>query len=370
MKSVPRVNPHPAQFCGSLASKARILILSRPMRRQDFHFDLPEELIAQYPAAERTGSRLLYVNAREDSLEDMQFTGLPGLLKPGDLLVFNNTRVIPARLFGHKESGGRVEILVERILDQHQVLAHVRASKSPKPGSRILLGSGTVLRMLERQGDLFVLQLEAGESVLDLLEREGHMPLPPYIQREDAEKDRERYQTVYSSVPGAVAAPTAGLHFDEDMLDSLRKQGVDMAFVTLHVGAGTFQPVRVDDIREHPMHAEYLELDEAVCEQVRATRKRGGRIIAVGTTSVRCLETAAARGELQAYQGDTDIFIYPGYEFRVVDALLTNFHLPESTLLMLVCAFAGYDRVMQAYRHAVDQRYRFFSYGDAMFLVR
>lgn len=340
------------------------------MKREDFHFDLPERLIAQHPASERTGSRLLYVDVPGDQLQDLQFRDLPSLLRKGDLLVFNNTRVIPARLFGQKETGGKVEILIERLLGGQEVLAHVRASKSPKPGTYLLLEDNTRVLMKAREGELFHLQIDGVESALQVLERVGHMPLPPYIQREDAEDDRERYQTVYSAVPGAVAAPTAGLHFDKAMLEQLEQQGINTAFVTLHVGAGTFQPVRAENIEDHHMHAEYIEVDEKVCEQVRETKEKGGRVVAIGTTSVRCLETASGSGELEPYTGDTDIFIYPGYEFKTVDALLTNFHLPESTLLMLVSAFAGYDRVMNAYRHAVEEEYRFFSYGDAMFLVR
>ncbi|MCF6361833.1 MAG: tRNA preQ1(34) S-adenosylmethionine ribosyltransferase-isomerase QueA [Gammaproteobacteria bacterium] len=344
------------------------------MRRTDFHFDLPDELIAQHPAAERTASRLLCLDGSSGELTDHGFRDLPGLLRAGDLLVFNDTRVIPARLFGQKETGGRVEVLVERVLDARRVLAHVRASKSPKTGSHLSLEGDIVAEMLGRQGELFELALSGGrsESALDLLEAHGHMPLPPYIERADANDDRERYQTVYADKRGAVAAPTAGLHFDQAMLDTLAVQGVDSVFITLHVGAGTFQPVRVDNIHDHHMHAETIEVSEAVVEAVARTRVRGGRVVAVGTTSVRSLESAArvGGGELRPFAGDTDIFITPGYEFRVVDALLTNFHLPESTLLMLVSAFAGYENVMAAYRHAVAQRYRFFSYGDAMLLSR
>jgi len=344
------------------------------MRRQDFHFDLPEELIAQFPTAERRDSRLLCLNGNSGQIRDMWFRDFPTQLQPGDLLVLNNTRVIPARLFGHKETGGQIEILVERLLDERHLLAHVRASKSPKPGSKLLLSDTVQASVLGREADLFRLRFDdsaqPGRSLLAILDELGHMPLPPYIQRDDQASDRERYQTVFARQPGAVAAPTAGLHFDTAMLDELTAQGIEQAYVTLHVGAGTFQPVRVDDIRQHHMHAEWIEVDQTVCDKVAATRQRGGRIVAVGTTSVRCLESAAQGGQLQPYTGDTNIFIYPGYQFQVVDALLTNFHLPESTLLMLVCAFAGYDNVLQAYRHAVEQRYRFFSYGDAMFLTR
>ena len=344
------------------------------MRRQDFQFDLPEELIAQFPAEQRRASRLLCLDGASGELADRQFVDLPALLNPGDLLVLNDTRVIPARLSGQKETGGRVEVLVERLLNGHELLAHVRASKSPKPGTVLILSPTVRAIMLGREGELFHLRItddsNPGRPLLAILEELGHMPLPPYIQRADESADRERYQTVFAERPGAVAAPTAGLHFDQAMLDQLVGQGIEIARVTLHVGAGTFQPVRVENIQEHHMHAEWIEVNETVCRLVEATRERGGRIIAVGTTSVRCLESAARNGKLQPFSGDTDIFIYPGYRFRIVDALITNFHLPESTLLMLVCAFAGYDNVMRAYRHAVQQRYRFFSYGDAMFLTR
>ncbi|PKM43490.1 MAG: tRNA preQ1(34) S-adenosylmethionine ribosyltransferase-isomerase QueA [Gammaproteobacteria bacterium HGW-Gammaproteobacteria-1] len=337
------------------------------MRRQDFHFDLPPELIAQHPAAERGGSRLLLLDGADGARRDLAFRELPGLLRRGDLLVFNDTRVIPARLFGRKDSGGQVEVLVERIVGEDRVLAHVRASKAPKPGTWLTLEGALEVEMLARDGDLFELRFPG--PVLPLLKRHGRMPLPPYIERDAAEQDGERYQTVYARREGAVAAPTAGLHFDDAMLAQLAAQGIERAFVTLHVGAGTFQPVRVDDIRDHVMHHEYLEVPPETCAAIAAARARGGRVVAVGTTVVRSLESAARGGALAPFAGETDIFIHPGYEFRVVDALLTNFHLPESTLLMLVCAFAGYDNVMAAYRHAVAQRYRFFSYGDAMFVL-
>jgi len=337
------------------------------MQRTDFHYDLPESLIAQRPAAERRGSRMLFLDGADGALEDLRFTDLPGLLRPGDLLVFNDTRVIPARLFGRKESGGRVEVLVERVTGETTVLAHVRASKSPKAGSWLTLEEAFDVEVTGRDGDLFVLRFPA--PVLELLQKHGRMPLPPYIEREAGENDSERYQTVYGRKEGAVAAPTAGLHFDQAMLDHLQQMGIETAFVTLHVGAGTFQPVRVDDIREHHMHAEFIDVPRETVEAVARTRLRGGRVVAVGTTAVRSLESAARGGELQPFSGETDIFIWPGYQFQVVDALLTNFHLPESTLLMLVCAFAGYDAVMNAYRHAVAEQYRFFSYGDAMFVL-
>ncbi len=340
------------------------------MQRSDFHFTLPEELIAQRPSAERRGSRLLMLDGAKGVLEDRFFTDLPSLLQPGDLLVFNDTRVIPARLYGRKESGGQVEVLVERITSERDVLAHVRASKSPKAGSWLTLEEEVEVQVTGRDGQLFALRFPG--PVLEILKRVGHMPLPPYIDREAAESDAERYQTVYARKEGAVAAPTAGLHFDEAMLAHLKLMGIESAFVTLHVGAGTFQPVRADDIREHVMHSEYIEVSEAVVEAVARTRARGGRVIAVGTTVVRSLESAARanpKGELAPYSGETDIFIYPGYVFRVIDAMITNFHLPESTLLMLVSAFAGYPQVMNAYRHAVAEKYRFFSYGDAMFVL-
>ena len=338
------------------------------MRVSDFHFDLPEALIARHPLAERRDSRLLVLDDPDSDPKHQVFADLLGYLRAGDLMVFNDTRVIPARLFGQKASGGKLEILVERILDSHRVLAHVRSSKSPKPGSLILLDGGAQAQMLARHDALF--ELRFSEEVLLLLERVGHMPLPPYIDRPDDDADRERYQTVYAARAGAVAAPTAGLHFDQAMLDSIRAKGVETAFVTLHVGAGTFQPVRVDRIEDHHMHSEWLDVSQAVVDAVAACKARGGRVIAVGTTSVRSLESAAREGALQAFAGDTDIFIFPGYRFRVVDALVTNFHLPESTLLMLVSAFAGYRQTMAAYAAAVEQRYRFFSYGDAMFITR
>ena len=340
------------------------------MRVADFHFDLPDSLIARHPLAERSSSRLLVLDGESGALAHRQFADLLEYLRPGDLMVFNDTRVIPARLFGHKASGGKLEILVERVLDEYRVLAHVRSSKSPKPGSLIHIEGGGEAEMVARHDALF--ELRFAEPVLPLLERVGHMPLPPYIDRADEADDRERYQTVYSDrdKAGAVAAPTAGLHFDEALLARIRDKGVDTAFVTLHVGAGTFQPVRVERIEDHHMHREWLQVGQDVVDAVAACRARGGRVIAVGTTSVRSLESAARDGELQAFSGDTDIFIYPGKRFHVVDALVTNFHLPESTLLMLVSAFAGYPETMAAYAAAVERQYRFFSYGDAMFITR
>jgi len=338
------------------------------MHVADFHFDLPESLIARHPLAERRGSRLLVLDGPSGELSHCHFADLLGYLRPGDLMVFNDTRVIPARLFGQKASGGKLEILVERVLDEERVLAHVRSSKSPKPGGRILIDGGAEAEMVARHEALF--ELKFAEPVLPLLERVGHMPLPPYIDRPDEAEDRERYQTVYARNAGAVAAPTAGLHFDEPLLEAIRAKGVATAFVTLHVGAGTFQPVRVERIEDHHMHREWLQVDQAVVDAVAACRAQGGRVVAVGTTSVRSLESAARDGELKAFAGETDIFLYPGRPFHVVDALVTNFHLPESTLLMLVSAFAGYRETMAAYATAVAEGYRFFSYGDAMFITR
>lgn len=339
------------------------------MRKSDFFYDLPPELIAQVPVEPRSASRLLCLDGATGSLTDRRFANLPDLLSPGDLLVFNNSRVIPARLFGRKATGGRVELLVERVLGDRQVLAQGRARRPLKPGEALLLEGGVEARVLERRGVFLLLDLETESPVFELLERVGHVPLPPYIERPDGEEDRQRYQTVYAERPGAVAAPTAGLHFDEKMFERLRGREVETAFLTLHVGAGTFQPIRVEEIREHRMHAESLEVNEEVCRQVRAARREGRRVIAVGTTVVRALEAAAQAGTLAPYKGETDLFIYPGYRFRTVDALLTNFHLPGSTLLMLVCAFAGTERVLQAYRHAARERYRFYSFGDAMFVT-
>lgn len=339
------------------------------MLSSEFHFELPDDLIARYPADLRSASRLLCLEGETGQLRDRMFTDLVELLHPGDLLVFNDTRVIPARLLGEKSSGGRVEVLVERIIDARHALAHVRASKAPRPGTLLRLEGEVEVEVLGRDGALFLLYFDADRPLLELLEAVGRIPLPPYIDREVETLDRERYQTVFARRHGAVAAPTAGLHFDAALLERLAARGVESTFVTLHVGAGTFQPVRVDRIEEHVMHAEYVEVGEETCERVRAVRAHGGRVVAVGTTSVRSLETAARNDELEPFQGDTDIFIHPGYRFRAVDTLITNFHLSGSTLLMLVAAFAGHDNVMTAYRHAVEQRYRFFSYGDAMFLT-
>ncbi|HCL15269.1 MAG TPA: tRNA preQ1(34) S-adenosylmethionine ribosyltransferase-isomerase QueA [Pseudomonas sp.] len=338
------------------------------MQVADFYFELPDALIARHPLAERRASRLLVLDGQSGQMSHRNFADLLDYVRPGDLMVFNNTRVIPARLFGQKATGGKLEILVERVTGNRSVLAHVRSSKSPKPGSQILLDGGGAAEMVARHDALFELVFD--EDVLPLLERIGHMPLPPYIDRPDDAADRERYQTVYAQRAGAVAAPTAGLHFDEALLDALRDAGVQTAYVTLHVGAGTFQPVRVERIEDHHMHREWLQVDQAVVDAVAACRARGGRVIAVGTTRVRSLESAARDGQLKAFSGETDIFLYPGRPFHVVDALVTNFHLPESTLLMLVSAFAGYRETMAAYATAVAEGYRFFSYGDAMFITR
>ncbi|ASP39422.1 tRNA preQ1(34) S-adenosylmethionine ribosyltransferase-isomerase QueA [Bacterioplanes sanyensis] len=337
------------------------------MKTSDFSFELPNELIASEPMSERSASRLLCLDGRDGQLQHRQFTDIEQLLEPGDLLVFNNTRVIPARLFGEKDSGGKLEALIERILPEQEVLAHVRSSRSPKAGQIITLG-GERAEVLGREGSLFRLRFMMQRPVLELLDEVGHIPLPHYMEREDNQLDRERYQTVYAEKPGAVAAPTAGLHFDEPLLARLRERGVRFAYVTLHVGAGTFQPVKVENIADHQMHAEYIEVSDEVVAAVQATRAAGHRVVAVGTTSIRSLESASQSGDIAPFYGDSDIFIYPGYQFRSVDAVITNFHLPESTLIMLVSAFSGQENTLNAYRQAVQQRYRFFSYGDAMFL--
>ncbi|ASI88922.1 MULTISPECIES: tRNA preQ1(34) S-adenosylmethionine ribosyltransferase-isomerase QueA [Vibrio] len=347
------------------------------MQVSDFHFDLPDELIARYPKAERSSSRLLQLTGNTGEVVDGSFTDIVDQVQPGDLLVFNNTRVIPARMFGRKASGGKIEVLVERMLDDKRVLAHVRSSKAPKPGTELFLGENDEYQalMVARHDALFEIEMQSEKTVLDILNDIGHMPLPPYIDRPDEDADKERYQTVYNEKPGAVAAPTAGLHFDDAVLEKIKAKGVNFAYVTLHVGAGTFQPVRVENINDHHMHAEYVEVPQEVVDAINETKANGGRIIAVGTTSVRSLESAAQDAlkngtELVPFFGDTEIFIFPGYEYQLVDCLVTNFHLPESTLIMLVSAFAGYDNVMSAYHHAVEQKYRFFSYGDAMFITK
>lgn len=338
------------------------------MKKSDFYYPLPEELIAQKPLPERSASRLLCLNKNSGELNDRMFNDFADLIDAKDLLVFNNTKVIPARLFGRKTTGGKVEILIERVLDEHRAIAHMRASKSPKAGAVIELDDNISCSVTGREGDLFCLHFDTAETLSCILERIGHMPLPPYITRADDEEDLSRYQTVFAREAGAVAAPTAGLHFDQIMLDALAQKGIARTYVTLHVGSGTFQPVRVENLAEHVMHKEYYSVDEDTVAAVQRTRQQGGRVVAIGTTAVRALESASRTGELQAGFGDTDLFITPGYRFRSVDAMLTNFHLPESTLLMLVAAFAGYEPIMEAYRHAVEEKYRFFSYGDAMFL--
>lgn len=355
------------------------------MQLSDFYFDLPDELIARYPKTERTASRLLQLNGENGEISHRTFSDVYELINQGDLLIFNNTRVIPARMFGRKASGGKIEVLIERVLDEHRFLAHIRSSKSPKVGAELWLGedklgdkNGIKAIMLGRQDSLFEVEIaEKQTALLDILQQIGHMPLPPYIDRPDEDADQERYQTVYNKVPGAVAAPTAGLHFDNHLLEKLKAKGVNFAFVTLHVGAGTFQPVRVENIEEHKMHAEYVEVPQETVDLILATKAAGKRVIAVGTTSVRSVESAALAAEekkasqiIQPFFADTSIFIYPGKKFRVIDGLITNFHLPESTLIMLVSAFAGYENTMNAYKSAVENRYRFFSYGDAMFITR
>jgi S-adenosylmethionine:tRNA ribosyltransferase-isomerase len=336
------------------------------VRRTDFHYELPEELIAQQPLAERSASRLLVLDGASGALKDQRVFDLPGYLNPGDLVVFNDTRVIPARIFAAKDSGGRVEILLERPLTAHAALVHARASKALRPGMTLTTRGGSVV-LVEKRGDLW--RIELPEPALGFFERFGQMPLPPYIRREPEAADSARYQSVFARRDGAVAAPTASLHFDAELLAALEARGVERAFVTLHVGSGTFQPVRTDAVGAHVMHAEFVEVNEAACAAIAATRARGARVVAIGTTVVRALESAAGGGTLAPYLGDSSLFIVPGFRFRIVDAMVTNFHLPESTLLMLVSAFAGRDHVLAAYTHAVRERYRFFSYGDAMFVT-
>lgn len=340
--------------------------------RQDFSFDLPEKLIAQQPTAERTQSRLLVLQENGQTA-DKQFTDLLSYLNPEDCLIFNNTKVIPARLFGNKLTGAKIELLIERVLDKNTILTHIRASRAPKKGTILRIADAFEIEVIGRDDALFIVKIQSqtaqGKTALELIEEHGHMPLPPYISRKDELADKERYQTVYSTKLGAVAAPTAGLHFDLDFIEAIKQKSIKTGFVTLHVGAGTFRPVQVDNINEHRMHSEVIEILQETVDLIKQTKQNGGRVIAVGTTSVRCLESAykfAGNKELKAYQGETDIFITPGVEFKVVDALLTNFHLPESTLIMLVSALAGFENTMKAYKHAVKQEYRFFSYGDAM----
>jgi S-adenosylmethionine:tRNA ribosyltransferase-isomerase len=336
------------------------------VKKSDFQFELPPALIAQAPLPQRSASRLLVLPAAPAPVEDRSMTDLPALLEPGDLLVFNDTRVMPARLFGHKESGGRVEILIERVLGTHEAKAQLGVSKSPRAGTRLRLDDGTPVTVLDRDGEFYLLRFECTEPLEKLLLRSGRLPLPPYIQRVPGADDAERYQTVFAREPGAVAAPTAGLHFDETLLSALRERGVETGTITLHVGAGTFQPMRAEKLDEHVMHSEWLNVGAELCEKIAQTRARGRRVIAVGTTVVRALESSWRDGAVQPFAGETRIFIFPGRPVRSIDAMVTNFHLPESTLLMLVCAYAGRERTLAAYRHAVEQGYRFFSYGDAM----
>lgn len=342
------------------------------MRVQDFDFNLPSELITQFPAQERASSRMLYLEGSSGVLRDAMFADLPRYVRAGDVMVFNDTRVIKARLFGVKGSGGRVEVMVERVLDVQCVRAVIRASHAPKPGSKLFLADAIEVTVLAREQDLYTLRFDHEWTVIELLERYGNLPLPPYISRTATETDEARYQTVYAKQAGAVAAPTAGLHFDESMLSTLGEMGVVIAHVTLHVGLGTFQPVRVEDIADHKMHREIFHVPQETVESIQRAKASGGRVLAVGTTSLRALEAAAAvgKGELQSGHGDTDIFITPGYRLRVVERLLTNFHLPRSTLLMLVSAFGGAENIRRAYQHAINERYRFFSYGDAMLIER
>ncbi|MDE2317674.1 MAG: tRNA preQ1(34) S-adenosylmethionine ribosyltransferase-isomerase QueA [Xanthomonadaceae bacterium] len=339
------------------------------MKKSDFDFDLPPELIAQAPLAERSASRLLLLDVAAGRREDRMFRELPGLLQPGDLLVFNDTRVLPARLYGRKDTGGAVEILIERVTGAHEAVVQLGVSKKPKEGGRIELADGSHAVVLGRDESFFRLRFEAPEPLEKLLLKLGEMPLPPYIDRQADAGDMERYQTVFAREPGAVAAPTAGLHFDEPLLAGLRERGVAFGYITLHVGAGTFQPVRAENIGEHHMHREWLNVGASLVEQIRRTRAAGGRVFAVGTTVVRALESATVEGELHPFAGETQIFIFPGYRITSIDGLITNFHLPQSTLLMLVSALAGREFMLDAYRHAVEQRYRFFSYGDAMLIL-
>lgn len=335
----------------------------------DYDYVLPEQQIARYPAEKRTESRLLAVDRAAQQWADRQFIDLAHFLRPGDLLVMNDSKVMPARLYGHKSSGGKVEILVERLLDKNRALAHLRASKTPKIEQIIHLDNDDVIKVVGRQNDLFVIETVNQRSWTDIMEQTGEIPLPPYFHREAEATDKERYQTVYAHNDGSVAAPTAGLHFDKPFLHNLQDLGIELAYLTLHVGAGTFQPVRTEQIREHQLHHEWIQVSESVCQAITRTKERGGRVIAVGTTTVRSLETAAQSESLQPFNGDSNLFIYPGYEFKVVDGLLTNFHLPQSSLLMLVAAFAGYETTMKAYQHAIAAQYRFYSYGDCMLIL-
>lgn len=338
------------------------------MKLTDFHYELPNELIARYPTKKRSASRLLCLNCDTGEIKHRHFIDLIDFLTPKDLLVFNNSRVIPARLYGTKETGGQIEVLIERILDKFHCLAHIKASRAPKPGSTLNLENAVTAKVINRHDNLFKLEFSIDHPIMETLNSFGHIPLPPYIDRAAEAIDQERYQTIYAKHDGSVAAPTAGLHFDEELLKKIKNKGIRSTFVTLHVGAGTFQPVKTSDIKQHKMHSELIQVTEETCQQIQQTKQSSGRVIAVGTTSVRCLETATQNGETKPFFGETDIFIYPGYKFKCVDAMITNFHLPESTLLMLVAAFAGHENMMRAYHEAIAKKYRFFSYGDAMFI--
>jgi S-adenosylmethionine:tRNA ribosyltransferase-isomerase len=341
------------------------------MLTKDFTYFLPESLIARYPVPNRTDSRLLALEGSSGAIADYKFSDLVSLLMPGDLLVLNDTKVLPARLLGYKESGGKVEVLIERIISEHQAWVQIRASKVPKPGSHLVLNGNIQVRVLEfaRDRGMFLLAFDTTTPIIKILNQYGEIPLPPYMERGAEVADKDRYQTVYANPIGSVAAPTAGLHFSQELLEKIQSKGVELGRLTLHVGAGTFQPVRVKNIADHKMHSEYMQVGQEICDQIAATKVRGGRVICVGTTSVRALESAALAGSLQPMSGDTDIFITPGFKFKVVDCLLTNFHVPESTLLMLVCAFAGKDKMLKAYQHAIENNYRFYSYGDAMLII-
>ena len=342
------------------------MYLRQTMKLNDFDFDLPKSLIAQYPSRSRTDSRLLVLR---DILVDSTFSQLGNFLKPNDLLVLNDTKVIPARLFGHKDSGGKVEVLVERLINDHEALVMIKSSRSPKIGSYVVLENKRSFKICDKNDGIYKVDFES-DFILNVLNEIGHIPLPPYINREDSKEDQSRYQTVYAKNDGAVAAPTAGLHFDEILLSSLENQGINHTFVTLHVGAGTFQPVKVENIESHKMHSEYYEISTETIDKIEQAKALGGRIIAVGTTAVRALESASINGRLKHQKGDTDIFIYPGFKFQIVDAMITNFHLPKSSLLMLVSAFIGYKEMFETYSHAIKEQYRFFSYGDAMLLEK
>ncbi len=338
------------------------------MQLSDFHFDLPTELIAQYPAPTRSASRLLCLDKTSGDVSHQQFTDLVDLCESGDLLIFNDTKVIPARLYGHKSSGGKVEILIERVLTKQQALAQIKVSKSPKPGTYIQLDDDIKIEVIGRQHDLFIIHFHDHRDVYAILDDIGEVPLPPYMERKPEAEDVTRYQTIYAKHQGAIAAPTAGLHFDETLIKQLQAKGVLMAYITLHVGVGTFQPVRVKNVYEHKMHSERITVSSQTCAQIKEVKSKAKKIIAVGTTTVRALETAAQTGEIKPFTGETDIFIYPGYKFNCIDAMITNFHLPESTLIMLISAFAGRQNILAAYDEAIKQRYRFYSYGDAMYI--